>query len=355
MIINSSFKKYTLHVENSYDFLDRLVAKPAVFFVIDSVLYDIYKGDIFKNIPTDKLILLEATESNKNIETALEICEKLTILPEKRNINLVSIGGGIVQDITGFVANILYRGINWIFVPTTLLAACDSCIGGKTSLNYKSFKNLLGTFFPPDEIYICSQIFKTLSSKDFNSGLGEVVKFNVMTGEAGIENLEKSIGLLLNRNQTEIDKFLLSSLNFKKRFIEEDEFDKGIRVHLNFAHTFGHAFESISDYAIPHGTAVAMGMLVANRISLSRGILSQQKVNRIEALCQQIIDIDLSDINFDMDKILLAIRKDKKQVSDSFTAVLLNADFQTFVTSDVTRDEIVSSVSYVVELLKKGK
>ncbi len=111
--------------------------------------------------------MLEANEENKVISTVLSICEKIMEMPSKRNTVLLSIGGGIIQDITGFVANVIYRGIRWIFIPTTLLAACDSCIGGKTSLNYKTYKNLLGTFYPPDEIHICSQMFRTLGEKDF--------------------------------------------------------------------------------------------------------------------------------------------------------------------------------------------
>ena len=215
------------------------------------------------------MFVVEATEKNKVVDTALDICERITEIPAKRNATLISIGGGIIQDITGFVANVTYRGINWIFVPTTLLAACDSCIGGKTSLNYKKYKNLLGTFYPPDEIHICSEMFHTLTERDFKSGLGEVVKFNIMAGQNGLKNIEDNIDELLKRDDDKLLQFVNSSLLFKKDFIEEDEFDRGVRIHLNFAHTFGHAFETMSHYEIPHGTAVAMGTIVANRISLS--------------------------------------------------------------------------------------
>ena len=122
----------------------------------------------------------------------------MTTMAAKRNTHLVSVGGGIVQDITGFVANCLYRGIKWTFYPSTLLAACDSCIGGKSSLNYKGFKNLLGSFYPPDEIYIYPQFFHTLSDRDYCSGLGEVVKFNVIAGEEKFVKLENEIYDILN-------------------------------------------------------------------------------------------------------------------------------------------------------------
>ena len=134
MIIHSKFKDYEVHMESNFDFLRELSQTPNAEFVIDEKVYGLYKT-YFKEIPEERLFLVEATEEHKVIETALAICEKMTEIPAKRNAHLVSVGGGIIQDITGFVANVLYRGIPWTFVPTTLLASCDSCIGGKTSLN----------------------------------------------------------------------------------------------------------------------------------------------------------------------------------------------------------------------------
>ena len=143
MIIHSRFKDYNVNIKENLDFLYDLAKTANAEFVIDQKVYDLYKN-YFAEIPENRLYLIEATEENKIVETALDICEKMTEIPAKRNAHLVSVGGGIIQDITGFVANVLYRGIPWTFVPTTLLASCDSCIGGKTSLNYKKFKNLLG-------------------------------------------------------------------------------------------------------------------------------------------------------------------------------------------------------------------
>ena len=245
MIIHSRFKDYTVHKENSLDFLYQLCKTGNAEFVIDEKVYGLYKK-YFSEIPADRLYTIEATEEHKVIDTALAICEKMTQIPAKRNARLISVGGGIIQDITGFVANILYRGIKWTFVPTTLLASCDSCIGGKTSLNYKNFKNLLGTFYPPDDIHICPAFFDTLSERDFESGLGEVVKFNIMAGKKGLDNIEKNIDLLLERDYNCLQHFVESSLSFKKDFIEQDEFDRGERIKLNFAHTFGHAIETVT-------------------------------------------------------------------------------------------------------------
>ena len=237
MIIKASSKDYEVTVNNNFDVIEKLQIDKDTYVVIDKKLYNIYVERLFNKIPKDQLYIFESIEENKTIESALQICEIMTNIPAKRNAKLISFGGGIVQDVTGFVANVLYRGIHWTFYPTTLLAACDSCIGGKTSLNYKKFKNLLGTFYPPDQIQICTPFFKSLSEKDFESGLGEVVKFNVMYGEKGIKKVEENINLLLARDEKTLEEFVYNSLAFKKAFIEQDEFDRGIRIHLNYAHT----------------------------------------------------------------------------------------------------------------------
>ncbi len=355
MIIKSSTKDYQVNIYNNFDKAKSIEVDKNTFVVIDKILYGLYEKELFSGIPEDQLYIIEAIEENKTIETALAICEIMTNIPAKRNAKLISFGGGIVQDVTGFVANILYRGIHWTFYPTTLLAACDSCIGGKTSLNYKSFKNLLGTFYPPDEINICTPFFKTLSERDFQSGLGEVVKFNVMFGEQGIVNMENNIDALLRREDDKLEEFVESSLAFKKDFIEEDEFDRGVRIHLNFAHTFGHAFETMSHYAIPHGTAVAMGTIVANRISLSRGWLTEDKVLRVEQILWKIIHIDAKHIQVDMDEVISAIHKDKKQVGKELTAVLMKDDMKLQIVHDVKRDEIEEAITYVFGHLRENQ
>lgn len=352
MIIKSSIKDYKVQIEDSFSFFDTLLSTDNTLFVVDKKLYGLYEKELFCRIPMDKLYLIEALEDNKTIETALSVCEKMTEIPGKRNARLVSFGGGIIQDITGFAANILYRGIHWTFVPTTLLGACDSCIGGKTSLNYKSFKNLLGTFYPPEEIYICPKFFSTLSEKDFESGLGEVVKFNIMSGTAGLKRIESQIGGLLERKPEMLEEFLRTSLAFKKDFIEEDEFDRGVRIHLNFAHTFGHAFETMSKYEIPHGTAVAMGMIVADRVSLYRGCMEESICIRAEQLLKKIIHVDLDGIDWDMDEVVKAIRKDKKQIDDALTCVLMEDDMKIKVVHDLKREEIERAVGEMLKLLR---
>lgn len=353
MIIHSTFKNYNLSICQQKNFISELIGDENGFFVVDSLVYDLYKENILRNIDSTKIILVKAIEENKTIDTVLNICEAMTKLPQKRNIHLISVGGGIIQDITGLVANILYRGIKWTFIPTTLLAACDSCIGGKTSLNYKNYKNLLGTFYPPDNIIVYPAFFRTLTERDFCSGLGEVVKFNVLRGKERIEQLENDIDRLLNRDEETLEDYILSSLNFKKTFIEKDEFDHGARINLNFAHTFGHAIESVSKYEVPHGTAVAMGMIVANSISVSRNIFDVSVQDAVEALVKKIIVIKYDFKNVEIADIIDAIRKDKKQVNDNITAILLDNNMELNRVNDITEKEIEDGFKYLMAFLEE--
>lgn len=349
--IKSHFKDYKVYFENNFGFIDDLVKTPNALFVIDSKVYELYRSQ-FSMIPEEALYIMEAVEENKTIDTALEICEMITRISAKRNAFLISIGGGIVQDVTGFVANITYRGINWIFVPTTLLAACDSCIGSKTSLNYHKFKNLLGTFYPPDELHICPEFFMSLSERDFKSGLGEVIKFNIMKGSEGLASIENDVESLLKRDHDTVIRYVRSSLEFKKPFIEADEFDRNERILLNFAHTFGHAIEVVSNYEIPHGTAVAIGMIMADSVSLKRGYIDVNTEERARRILMKVIDIDPDLLRAPFEDYLAAMKKDKKQTGDSLTTVLIcgyadKADLR--VISDTTTEEVRCALDYFLE------
>jgi 3-dehydroquinate synthase len=337
--IHSNLKDYEVNFFNDFNFLKGF-DKESTLFVVDSNVMSLY-SDVMDSLNSQRIIPFEALEQNKTIQKALEICDPFIQLPSKRNSVIVSIGGGITQDVTGFVANILYRGIRWVYVPTTLLAQCDSCIGSKTSLNYQGYKNLLGTFYPPDEIYIVTSFLQTLSQKDFCSGLGELIKFACMQGDEGIVAIESSLQALLDRDSKTLNSCISDALLFKKGFIEEDEFDQGKRVLLNFAHTFGHALENVSCYEIPHGIAVALGMLMANRISLHRGLLKESNQLRIESLVRKLIkasEIELA--TYPIEGFLSAMRKDKKQTNDSLRAILLLDEGLLLEVKDITYWEV---------------
>lgn len=243
------------------------------------------------NINHDKMIIIEAIEQNKSIETVLDVCEQLTSFSFDKGFTLIVIGGGIIQDIGAFTSKIYKRGINWIFYPTTLLSQCDSCIGGKTALNYKSYKNQLALFSAPQQVIIDTNFLKTLSKEDIISGYGEIVKLFLIGGEYYINNIDKF----------NYDTAIYHALNIKKAVVDYDEFENNERKSLNYGHSFGHVIEPLTNYKIPHGEAVLLGIEIINQIFDKNPIITNliNKYTNINKIKHLNINKIISDLKSD--------------------------------------------------------
>jgi len=288
-------------------------------FIVDSKVAELYSKQLNRVLGDPKTILIDATESNKSIEAIIPIFQKLVANNARRNHELVAIGGGVIQDITCFIATVFLRGVNWKFYPTTLLAQTDSCIGSKSSINLSNTKNILGTFHPPKEIYICSEFLDTLEDREIRSGIGEILKVHAI-------NSAKSFDLLANHyddltsNRSLLIEYIGRSLLIKKKYIEVDEFDKGIRNIFNYGHSFGHAIESATKYLIPHGVAVSMGMDMANRIAVLRNLISVDHHHRMHKVLRKNYEA-FSKTPMDLDEIISALTKDKKNTASQLSLI----------------------------------
>lgn len=256
-------------------------------------------------------VQIEATEYTKSYLGIEPVIQELVKLNLNRSSRLVAIGGGITQDITCFIANNFMRGVDWSFVPTTLLAQADSCIGSKSSINFGNYKNLLGSFTPPNCVLISNQFLSTLEEKDIRSGIGEIIKLYLIGG-----NLVDSNTILEN-----LDKHLYETLQIKKNYIEVDEFDKGIRNILNYGHCIGHAIEGAVNFAIPHGIAVSMGMDAANRFALEEGLIDYDRFDKMNEVLfsnyQTFIDVKIP-----LNDVLENMTHDKKSTSSKINLIL---------------------------------
>jgi len=320
--IKSNIHNYQVDFQKNLSFISKLIELKKRVFVIDKNVYRLYKKE-FKSISKDKLFILDAVEEKKTLESVQKIYEFLAKEDAKKNMILISIGGGITQDITGFVASSLYRGIKWIFVPTTFLAQADSCIGSKTSLNFKNYKNIIGGFYPPHKIYIAPDFLKTLTKKDFYSGIGEVIKFALLK-EKYPKNIDNIISMVesLKKDKNKLQT-IRKTMAVKQRYIATDEFDTGKRNLFNYGHCFGHALENSSHYKIPHGIAVTIGMIYANIVSYDRGLISKKVLKKlnIELLLPNIyMKLKLS--YFDKNILLESMKNDKKRVGKDLTIVI---------------------------------
>jgi len=343
--VHSNLRDYAVHFHDDASFIEGLTRFPQRLFVIDENVWKLHGTGCLAALADSERIIFPVSEERKNLDGVMELYDRLMECSAKKNMTLISIGGGIIQDITGFVASTLYRGLNWVFLPTTLLAQADSCIGSKTSLNYKRFKNMIGTFYPPAEVHIFSGFVQTLEKYDFLSGMGEVAKLHIMGGADTISFFTGALPALLRRDDAAILSAILRSLAVKLSYMKGDEFDTGRRNLLNYGHCFGHALETVSSYVIPHGQAVVVGMLVANRVAVKRSMLSEDVAHRFaEEFLSLLLDFKLDLSRYSMDELILAMKQDKKRIGDGLVMVLVTDALEMVKVDDVTPEEIEIAV-----------
>ena len=276
--------------------------------------------DVQQLITTNNHILIDATEKQKSYTALTPIIEELIECGFRKNNKLIAIGGGITQDITAFISSIMYRGVEWLFFPTTLLAQADSCIGGKTSINIGKYKNQLGNFYPPQKIFIIPEFIKTLPELDFKSGMGEMLHFYLVSGEDDFTFYQKHYEKAFT-DQNTLLKLVKRNLEIKKGFIECDEFDRGERQLLNYGHSFGHAIESLTNYKIPHGIAVSYGMDMSNFISVKLGFIENTLRQRVRSQLEKVWE-GTSINNIDVKVFEKALSRDKKNIRNTYQLIL---------------------------------
>jgi 3-dehydroquinate synthase len=261
-----------------------------------------------------------------------------------RTSALIALGGGVVGDITGFMASVYMRGIPYIQVPTTLLAQVDSSIGGKTGIDLSTGKNILGTFYQPRGVFIDLAFLKTLKPRELKNGLAEVVKYGVIDDPELFSTLEARAKDIKSGNMDLLEEIVTRSCRIKKGVVEIDEQEKGVRRILNFGHTIGHAIETESEYTIPHGDAVSMGMAAATAISERMHYLTAEDRERIIALIRAIGLPDRIPKDLKHDGIFARIKGDKKKAGDVLNFVLLKKIGIPFVTSGVPEQLIRETI-----------
>ena len=288
--------------------------------VLDANVYRLHRDRLAGGLEGIDAILVEPSEEKKSYREIGPIVELLIERGFRKNHRLIAIGGGVTQDVVAFIAANIYRGVEWVFFPTTLLAQGDSCIGGKASINFGKYKNLLGNFYPPNEIHIDLDFLETLPTKEIVSGLGEMTHFFFVSGKSAYE-LIRDKGQQALSDRCILEELIRKSLDIKKAIIEVDEFDDGVRQLFNYGHSFGHAIESITNYRVPHGIAVSHGMDIANYISARMGLIEMALREQLrEVLVRYWDQVPLGELN--VDAFIGALRKDKKNVGNEVKVIL---------------------------------
>ena len=264
-----------------------------------------------------------ANETAKEYSSVTQLFESMLSYQINRKSRILAVGGGVVQDIVTFAASLFFRGITWDFLPTTLLAMGDSCIGGKSSINFKSTKNVIGNFYPPENIFLHFDFLKTLNESNLKSGIGELYHYAFLSTKEDFEWYNEILNEGYDKLKlSQLRSLILKTLFIKKEIIEEDEFDKGRRLFNNWGHTIGHAIEAVSNFQVPHGQAVLAGILFELKLlELINEKSYYQSIKIVEKINSEYGYRPLPGLN--STELFEVIKKDKKNLPGKITIVNL--------------------------------
>ncbi len=320
-----------------------------IFFIVDKKVKYLVKD--FEKIDNFNFIYLKTNENIKNINSYYNICEKLLSKRIDRNSIIVSIGGGTLGDLCGFVAGTLLRGIQFVLIPTTLLSQVDSSIGGKNGINSKYGKNLIGTFKHPNEVIIDSDVLKTLPLREIKSGYSEILKHALIKDRRFFIWLDKNYKEIFNLNNKFINKAILKSILIKLSYVKNDVNEKltnnRSRSMLNFGHTIGHALETFYGYKkkINHGEAISLGMIVESKLSNKLGYLPKSDLNKILDHFGK-SKLKVVDKNIKNKKILEILLSDKKNLNNEVNITLLKKIGVSFFCKNIKIKDLKEIIEY---------
>lgn len=289
-----------------------------------------------------------AGEANKTLATVQRLYEYLILNKFDRKDLLVALGGGVVGDLTGFAAATYLRGINFIQIPTTLLAQVDSSIGGKTGVDFDAYKNMVGAFHMPKLVYMNLETLKTLPERQFSAGMAEIIKHGLIQDANYYRWLQEHSARIMAREYEALLFMIAGSCEIKRRVVEEDPTEQGIRAWLNFGHTVGHAVEKLKDFTLFHGECVALGSVAAGYLSWKRGGISREELGEMESVFES-FGLPVRVENIMTEQVLETMKLDKKMEAGRLRFVLLERIGAAAVVRDVKDEELREAVQYISE------
>lgn len=315
-----SDNSYDIIIGTKLDAVAREIARwndvSKYFIITDSNVKRFYGNEFLKTLCSRKaeayLLSVPAGENSKIRKTKEQLEDKLLKLKADRNSLIIALGGGMIGDLAGFVAATFMRGIPFIQIPTTLLSQVDSSIGGKVAVDHPFGKNLIGAFYQPKTVFIDVNTLRTLPEKEFRNGIAEVMKYAAILDKQFISYLQQYYRQIMRKNKSVLIYIIKRCCELKKMIVEKDEKETELRRILNFGHTIGHAVESLSNYKLSHGEAVAIGMVAEAKISVALGMLNLSEVERLKNLLK-LYDLPTEiPSRMDTNKIIRLTMHDKK-------------------------------------------
>ncbi len=286
-------------------------------------------------------------ENYKQISSIEKLYQYLIENHFTRSDCLIALGGGVVGDMTGFAAATYLRGIDFIQIPTTLLSQVDSSIGGKTGVDFLSYKNMVGAFYMPKLVYINLNVLRSLPKEQFACGMGEVIKYGCIMRREFFDWLQDHVAAIQQMDPEALLHMVYTCCECKKEVVETDPLEHGIRSYLNFGHTIGHAIEKLSGFSLFHGQCVSIGMVAASYMSVNKRFLDSKCLDQLKELLLS-YDLPVHARDMDIENVLEATRSDKKMAGEKIKFVVLKDIGRADSYMDFTPDDLRQGISYVL-------
>lgn len=320
---------YPIHIDNSWQGLKKVI-KPfvsgKVMLITDGNVEELYAHEISEILSSVgyqvSLAVIEPGEASKSLQVAETLYTKALNANLDRSSTIIALGGGVVGDLAGFIAATYMRGINFIQLPTTLLAQVDSSVGGKVAVNHPLAKNIIGNFYQPKSVYINIDTLSTLPDRQFSTGMAELIKYGFIWDGQLLDWLNTNIDILMKKETAPLAYAIKRCCQTKAAIVSQDETEKGLRAILNFGHTIGHAIESLTGYNLyTHGEAIALGMVYESLIARNMGLVDESLVNLLIKLLDK-ADLPTKIQGIDVESLIQAMTHDKKNKNGSIVFVL---------------------------------
>jgi 3-dehydroquinate synthase len=333
--------------------IDRLGYEKTVkaCIISDSNVAPLYKESLKESLK-DSFSLVEdyvipAGESNKTLDHIADVYEFLIQNHFDRKDVLFALGGGVIGDMTGFTASTYLRGIDFIQIPSSLLAMVDSSVGGKTGVDFRGYKNMVGAFYMPKLVYMNLSVLKTLPQRELSCGIAEVIKYGYIRDKAFLSYLEEYNGEILEDDF--LHQIVFTSCAHKRNVVEEDPKEKGVRALLNFGHTIGHAIEKLKKFSLLHGECVAIGMCAAAYLAMKRKTISEEEYHSVCNLMEKYhLPKSTSADGFTADDVLLTMRSDKKTLAGQIRFIMMSKIGETYIDQSLSDEELLEGIKSVL-------
>ncbi|MDE6567759.1 MAG: 3-dehydroquinate synthase [Lachnospiraceae bacterium] len=347
---------YPIVIEKDYSHLAKILAdmdlqNHKICIVTDSHVAPHYASEVLeiaKQVASYAMTFtFPAGEQSKTLDVIEDLYEELIMAHFDRKDILLALGGGVVGDMTGYAAANYLRGIRVVQLPTSLLAMVDSSIGGKTGVDFRGYKNMIGAFHQPSAVYMNLSTLQTLTEEQFFSGFGEIIKHGLIKDMQYFNLIVKNLDELNRRNLDVLEEVVSGSCQIKRQVVENDPKEQGERALLNFGHTLGHAIEKLMDFQMLHGACVSVGMVAAAYLSVQRGYITQKQFDQIKETLQTLqLPIQVSGLQ--AEDILRVSKSDKKMNAGQIRFILLESMGHAIMCDDVTDDEILQALDVVL-------